>query len=452
LPVIRTTNGMEITLTKLETGLASIDDRFQSIGRVAPNGRGYSRATLQIKENGELTRNWYVSALRARGASGEARLNNMMVPDMVFGLYPYGSPIPTRSFRLGQPSPATNQPAFMQKVRETVDSKDVRYNFTDPLWPEEPAWKIEMDLVRLAGFASNELWTIKGVRVPKDTELVEASAIITRDGEKLEFIGVSGPGLENSPMPVSMPLSTRNMRVASVQLLLPRALNDSEISLAEVKDETGRKAKPSGTSSASGSGYRSSIGITLTNDQVLRGFSFEIPEGAKQLDVTLTVARKGATSNELWTIKGIRVPKEGELVGSSESINRDGLKLEFLGISGPALEPPPPQISTPRIPPSASVQVRSTRSMTNWNILFVEVRDENGRKAQSRGTSSFSMGNTAGSRYGITLATNHVLRGFGFELPDGAEKLDITLAVSRIQHVEFTAKPTVVTNESQAVK
>jgi hypothetical protein len=309
-----------------------------------------------------------------------------------------------------------------------------------------------MDLVRLAGFASNELWTIKGVRVPKETELVEASEIITRDGEKLEFIGVSGPGLENSPVPVSMPLSTRNMHVASVQVLLPRALNDSEISLAEVKDETGRKANPRGTSSASGNGYRSRIGVTLTNDQVLRGFSFEIPEGAKQLDVTLTIARKGASSNELWTIKGIRVPKEGELVGSSESMTRDGLKLEFLGISGPALEPPPPKISAPRIVPAASVQVRSTRYMTNWNISLVEVKDENGRKATSRGTSSYSTGNTAGSRYGITLTNEQVLRGFGFEIHDGAEKLDITLAVSRIQHVQFTTKPTVVTNESQAIK
>jgi hypothetical protein len=229
-------------------------------------------------------------------------------------------------------------------------------------------------------------------------------------------------------------------------------LNDSEISLAEVKDETGRTAKARGTSSASGNGHRSHIGVTLTNDQVLRGFSFEIPEGAKKLDVTLTIVRKGASSNELWTVKGIRVPKEGELVGSSESMTHDGLKLEFLGISGPVLEPPPPKISAPQIIPAASVQLRSTRYMTNWNISLVEVKDENGRKATSRGTSSYATGNTAGSRYGITLTNEQVLRGFGFEIPDGAEKLDITLAVSRIQHVQFTAKPTIVTNETQAVK
>jgi hypothetical protein len=286
LPAVRQTNGLEVTLKKIETGLdASSSSLLQPFWRMAPNARSMTRATFQVKEKGAPAPNWYVSAIRARNANGEAHLQIMPIRE--FPRAPRFPAIPPQPLRPGFPSVLTNRALPLPPVSPMmIDVTESTFSFVDTLWPEEPAWKLEVDVVRASGFPTDELWVIKGVQAPKDSELVEAPQTITRDGLNLEFIGVNGPGGEPPPaVAVGQPVPT-----AKVQVRLPRVMDDWQVALVEVQDETGRKARSGmGAFSTSGAGNRS--GIPLSTNQVLRGFGFEIPERAEKLDIKLAVTR-----------------------------------------------------------------------------------------------------------------------------------------------------------------
>jgi hypothetical protein len=79
--------------------------------------------------------------------------------------------------------------------------------------------------------------------------------------------------------------------------------------------------------------------------------------------------------------------------------------------------------------------VRAPYPLEGVRVKLVKVSDERGREAKLQGTSS----STGTGGRGAT--PKEALFGFGFDIPEGAETLDVTLAVTRSRQVEFLARP-----------
>ena len=239
LPAKRQMNNLEITLTKLETGLTG-----KEVGR-APAGEGaksFSRATFTVKENGAPTEKWSVCGIRLSNAAGEVR-------------------------------PAGTYVSRWERAEHIV-------NFEGGLWLEESAWKLEMAFARTGAFPPEERWLIKGVPVPRPGELIEMRVVTNRFNVELEFLGVSGPNAKMSEGYTAM------QPYANIHVRSPHPLDDLRIVLVEVRDDRGASANLQGSSSTTSTGGRG-----ITPKEMLYGFGLDIPEDAKMLDVTLAATR-----------------------------------------------------------------------------------------------------------------------------------------------------------------
>ena len=232
LPATRQTNGLDVTLIKLETGLSGV----MSGAGVGIPARVFSRATFQFNEGGVGTEGWAVTRILARSATGETRTGN----------------------------------------DQTAQWSEGKYNadMWGGLWLEEPAWKLDVDLARTTSFPAEDLWSIKGVRVPQPGEMVEHRGETNLHSVKLEFLGVSG--LKNFPATQVTPL------YAVVHVRTQYPLDRLRVMLVEVRDDRGRTAWPRGLTNTIGTGAGGN-----TPKESLTGFRVEIPEGAKSLDITL---------------------------------------------------------------------------------------------------------------------------------------------------------------------
>jgi len=232
LPATRKTNGLEVTLAKLETGLSGA---MSGAGLSIP-ARVFSRATFQFGENARTTEGWAVTQIRARGATGETRSGNHQTVQWWEGRH--------------------------------------RADMWGGLWLEEPAWKLEVDVARTADFPAEDLWGIKEVRLPQPGEIVEHRVETNLHAVKLEFLGVSG--LKDSRGTQVTP----SYAVIHVRTQYP--LDGLHVLLVQVRDDRGRPAAAHGLTNSIGTGSGGN-----TPKESLTGFRVEIPEGAKSLDITL---------------------------------------------------------------------------------------------------------------------------------------------------------------------
>ncbi len=232
LPATRQTNGLAVTLIKLETGMSGV----MSGPRLGIPARVFSRATLQFNENGVVTEGWAVTRILARSATGETRSGS-------------------------------DQPAQWWEGKHIAD-------MWGGLWLEEPAWKLDVDFARTASFPAEDLWAINGVRVPQPGEMVEHRVETNLHAVKLELLGVSG--LKNFPASQVTP----SYAVVHVRTQYP--LDRLRVLLVEARDNRGRTAQPRGLTNSISTGAGGN-----TPKESLTGFRVEIPEGAKSLHITL---------------------------------------------------------------------------------------------------------------------------------------------------------------------
>jgi len=137
-------------------------------------------------------------------------------------------------------------------------------------------------------------------------------------------------------------------------------------------------------------------------------------------------------ADELWRVEGVPAPGPGELLMARSVTNLHFVELEFLGVSGPKTVLPADYAA---IRPHANLHVRTPHPMDGVRLALVEVRDDQSRKLETKGsTARISTG-------GRGNTPKEMLHGFAIELPEHAKSLDITLAATRIVSVEFLAKP-----------
>jgi hypothetical protein len=260
LPATRRTNGLEVSLTALETGL-TMDEISQR--RLAARGfrgstgpsrepqRRYAYATFAVRENGRETTNWGPSWLVLSNVFGEART------------VPF-SPLAPRGLEPMSISPG--------------------------LWVEEPAWKLVLDLSRVADFPPAELWTVRGLAVSGAGQPIGPSFTTNLIGVEVSFNivgGGSGRGFSMLADPVGP--SQRYVSTGSaVQLSLSvQAPNSVRVFILELKDDQGRNWR-SGGGSSSGTGPRGGSAPRLTQQT----FRYSVPPETKTFDVTLAVTAK----------------------------------------------------------------------------------------------------------------------------------------------------------------
>jgi hypothetical protein len=239
LPATRRTDKLEITLTKLETGLTAEE---AGIAWVSEGGRSLSRATFTVKEHGVPTGIWGVSRLRASNAAGEVRRCR------------------------------TSNLAWQNDQRIIT--------FEGALWLDESAWKLEVAFVRNAAYPLEEHWVIKGVPVPRPGELVEMHLVTNLFNVELEFVGVSGANAKMSDNHIA------TQPHAKIHVRSPHPMDDLRVALVEVKDDLGSSAILNGFSSTVSAGGRG-----ITPKEMLYEFGFDLPAEVKSLDITLAATR-----------------------------------------------------------------------------------------------------------------------------------------------------------------
>jgi hypothetical protein len=238
LPSTRRTNGLEISLTKLETGLTGKETGHRPAGEDA---KSFSRATFTMKENGTPREKWSVCGIGASNAAGEVR-------------------------------PAGSYGSLWQRGEHKV-------NFEGGLWLEE-TWKVNVDFARTGNFPSDELWFIKGVSVPKPGELMEARVVTNLHHAELQFLGVSGAKA------VLQEDYAGIQPHANIHVRMPHPMDGLRLVLVEVRDDQGRKLATNGSTARTSMGGRGN-----TPKEMLHGFAVEIPDDAKSLDITLAATR-----------------------------------------------------------------------------------------------------------------------------------------------------------------
>lgn len=239
LPATREAGDLVVTLRKLESGVTGAD---AGIGPSGKNAGAFTRATFSMSEHGKPTEHWSVNRIVASSATGELR-------------------------------PGGSHSTQWSKGAHVV-------HFENALWLEEAAWKLDVELSRTARFPAEELWVLRGLRVPGEKELVEMLVTTNAYHVDVDFLGVSAPR-------ASLPEGYTAMRpYANVHVRAPHPLDDVRVRLVTITDERGREAKLQGTATGTGTGGRG-----ITPKETLHGFGFDIPDGATTLDVTIAVTQ-----------------------------------------------------------------------------------------------------------------------------------------------------------------
>ena len=128
---------------------------------------------------------------------------------------------------------------------------------------------------------------------------------------------------------------------------------------------------------------------------------------------------------DLWTARGVPVPKRGAIARSAATAARHGAAVQLLGIGSPG-HSIFGWIAYPGHVPMAYVQAPS--SLAGFRVSLVRAIDDRGREAPPI-RSGFWM-NDKRTQYSLPL-----------HIPPGAKRVDLTFAVSRSRFVEFIVKP-----------
>ncbi len=282
LPITRATNGLEVSLVKFEIGV-TVGDAGRSLGTSAAlnspgsdfNRRTYSRIAFLVRENGVTSTNWAISQLVLRAGSGETHAAPIppLPPVGAGSLYgQVGSGMfPVPSSRLPQP-----------------DAPEI--TFADSIWLEEPAWRMEAEFTRVAGFPPDELVSIKGLELPAAGVAKSLDLATNIQGAEVKLTamvwGASGTAARFGarPQPVDIP---GNPFAGELNLGV-QAHSTIQVRLLEIRDDQGRQATISGTGyrtvSASGAGPVRKLAYS---------YQFLLAPDAKSVDLRLGVSPKG---------------------------------------------------------------------------------------------------------------------------------------------------------------
>jgi hypothetical protein len=233
LPARRETNGLSISLVKLQTGWCDIVGSKAVSPRSEETGK-FSSVSVELREHGAPTKNWKVASVSAVSASGERWNSN--------------------------------------EYRDRWRDKEYTLFFRGALWRDEPAWKISVEAMRVGNFPTQETWTVRGIRVPKPQEVVEVRAATNIHNIEVELLGLGGP---NTVMPeawghIGYPLNRTELRVR-----MTPGLEDRHLFVAEVRDEQGNKLESNEDA----------------GDRDFHGFRIVVPDSAQALDITLAVTK-----------------------------------------------------------------------------------------------------------------------------------------------------------------
>lgn len=192
LPVSVASGPTTFTLTEFRTG---VRDRFwkQPAGTAAPH---FTTARLQISQGGRPAAKWEVIRVRL-----EDRYGNVLIPERL----------------------------------EAIPQKEGLFlAFPGGFWDQTAGWKLQVELQQAGDFAAEDLWTVRGLTVPRSGELATTTAAAQRRGLLLQVLGIGAPGTSwPDGLPSSAEYPTLHARVApsSSRLLL---------SLVRAWDERGR--------------------------------------------------------------------------------------------------------------------------------------------------------------------------------------------------------------------
>jgi hypothetical protein len=231
LPASRQTNGLEVRLLNLETGVAVSGAR---------EGKWSSRAKFEFREHGEITTNW--STFRVRASSPSERRGASVWP----------------------------------ASREPGDAV-----FPLSLWLDEPAWKLAVDVVRTAGFPPEASWTIKGFPLQEDGRPAGSELMTNLCGSEVRLM--NAPALQKWEQGLSR---TRGLtpvpQSPGVELafVMPRFLWPT---MTELKDNQGRLMRAPRPIHYTG--------FDMNQYEVLWRFRFDAAETAKIVDLTIGVSR-----------------------------------------------------------------------------------------------------------------------------------------------------------------
>jgi hypothetical protein len=143
LPDTESDGDLAVTLTKLVAGAPAPRGAAYYPGRIrATNDPANEcvRLYFDIRQKGETTTNWEAWPVRTSDAAGN------QVRGLIYG-YPASG-------------------VFYKPLNGTNDG----YFYQSGLWPDEPAWKVRMELIRRSGFGDDEIVTFTNLPIRPGTK------------------------------------------------------------------------------------------------------------------------------------------------------------------------------------------------------------------------------------------------------------------------------------------
>ena len=131
LPDTQSDGDLDVTLTKLVTGVQSPYNRGNGVPRNDPSTKGV-QLDFDVQQKGQSATNWSpvrVVTSDATGNSVQGWIN-----------------------------------AF------NMNGQESGYFYREGLWPDEPAWKLRLEFSRTSGFGNDEIWAVNDVPVQPGTQ------------------------------------------------------------------------------------------------------------------------------------------------------------------------------------------------------------------------------------------------------------------------------------------
>jgi hypothetical protein len=199
VPAPKIAGDLNVTLTGLQTGIC-LDDP----GRAAQaNATQYSRAIFTIQQLGRPDAFWRARSVEIVDATGN-RWSPFIPP-------------------------------------ESLKHNDQRNElvFAGALWPGEAAWKLRVEFARTAGFEDQELWTVRGLRVPQALQTLYLQNTMTNQLTILSLVAFTG-GDADQPGNLKWLMEKGDPRISVRAEPVPEGWR---LSLVRVVDDQGREAE-----------------------------------------------------------------------------------------------------------------------------------------------------------------------------------------------------------------
>jgi hypothetical protein len=221
MPATNVSDGLELVLLNLASA--------QPTATALRKSRGWfglwNDAVLVLRDKGQLNPDWRVASVAATDATGNRWFDDR--PEVA----PVGD--------------------------------NLVCGFCGTLWPEEPAWNVQFELVRISGFAPEELRELKGIPLPQ-------AGTISSNVLQIDIHGVTG-GVVELERNITPSFPRQNF---FLRLNTGRGLRGVRIMLLAATDELGRRVRTHNSN-------------PLAPPQCLWGL--DVADGASSLDVTFAI-------------------------------------------------------------------------------------------------------------------------------------------------------------------